>query len=115
MWVLKRQILQFAHFHGELPHSLTNLPAFPETRRDYNYTRDGWGREIAFEVSTSGIVTLRSLGRDEVVEGSGEDADMVASFPVRDSQGRWSEEVVQWSNDPFRDDDASNDCSAIKH
>jgi Type II secretion system (T2SS), protein G len=98
MWVLKRRILQFAHSHGELPHALTGLP---EMQGYYNSTRDAWGREIVFEVSPSGIVSLRSLGRDGVVGGSDEDADMIGSFPARDSQGRWSNEMIQWSHDPF--------------
>ena len=98
MWVLKRRILQFAHSHGELPHTLT---ALPEMQGYDTSTRDEWGRDIVFEVSTSGIVTLRSLGRDGVVGGSGNDADMIGSFPSRDADGRWNDEMVQWSHNPF--------------
>jgi hypothetical protein len=98
MMVIKRCILQHAHSHGELPHSLTGLP---EMQGRDNCIRDGWGRNIILEVSSSGIVTLRSLGRDGVVGGSGEDADMIGTFPSRDEQGRWSDEMVEWSHDPF--------------
>lgn len=67
-----------------------------------NDIRDGWNRELVFEVSTSGVVTFRSLGRDGAAGGSGEDADIVRSIPARDSQGRWSDELVEWSEDSFR-------------
>ena len=95
MMGLKRRILQYAHSHGELPHSLTGLP---EMQGYDNSIRDGWRRDIILEISSSGIVTLRSLGRDGAVGGSGEDADMIGSFPSRDEQGRWSDEVVHWSH-----------------
>jgi hypothetical protein len=95
---LKQRILEFARSHGELPH---NLAVLPEQPGYYNSTKDGWGREIVFEVSTSGIVTLRSLGRDGVVGGFGEDADIIGSFPSRDSQGRWNDEMVSWSQAPL--------------
>jgi hypothetical protein len=98
MMVIKRRVMQYAHAHSELPHSMTGLPVM----QGYdNSIRDGWGRDITLEVSSSGIVTLRSLGRDGVVGGSGEDADMIASFPAHDSQGGWSDEMIQWSHDPF--------------
>jgi len=104
MWILKRRILQFAHSHGELPHSLKDLP---EMQGYYNDTRDGWGRDISFEVSTSGVVTLRSLGRDGVIGGSGEDADMIVSFPAHDSQGKWSDEMIDLNHNPSYDNNTS--------
>jgi hypothetical protein len=99
MQALKRQVLQYAHSHDELPKSLAALP--PLDRYDSSY-RDGWRRRIAFEVSASGVVSFRSLGRDGVRGGSGEDADIVRSFPARDAQGRWSDEMVAWSQDTLR-------------
>jgi hypothetical protein len=98
MTILKRRVLQFAHSRGELPHSLTDLP---ELRGFHDRIRDGWGRDIEFDVSASGVVTFRSLGRDGIVGGSGEDADMLASFPSHDERGKWSDETVQWSHNPF--------------
>jgi hypothetical protein len=98
MTILKRRVLQFAHSRGELPHSLTDLP---ELRGFHDRVRDGWGRDIEFDVSSSGVVSFRSLGRDGIVGGSGEDADMLASFPSHDERGKWSDETVQWSHNPF--------------
>jgi hypothetical protein len=96
MQVLKRRVLQYAQVHGELPKSLATLP--PMDGYD-NSIRDGWKRDIIFEVSASGVVSFRSLGRDGMIGGSGEDVDIVRSFPSRDSSGKWNDEMVDWSED----------------
>lgn len=99
MQVLKRRVLRFAQAHGELPKSLAELP----TMKGYdNSVRDGWERNIIFEVPTSGVVTFRCLGRDGASGGAGEDADIIMSFSARDAQGKWSDESVEWSEDTFR-------------
>jgi hypothetical protein len=99
MQVLKRRVLQYAHTHGELPSSLAVLPKM----EGYDSSiRDGWKRDIIFEVSASSGVSFRSSGRDGIVGGSGEDADIVRSFSARDAQGRWSDEMVDWSEDTFK-------------
>jgi hypothetical protein len=64
--------------------------------------RDGWKRVVIFELSTSGVVTFRSLGRDGVGSGSGDDADITRSFLARDARGRLSDEMLEWSEAPFR-------------
>jgi len=97
MWVIKRRILQFTQSHNQLPSSLSDLPIM--TGYD-NSVSDEWGHVMAYEVSPSGLVTLTSLGRDGKIGGSGKDADMVATFPSHDAQGKWSDELVQWNHDP---------------
>jgi hypothetical protein len=99
MQVLKRRVLQYARAHGHLPKSLAALPAMEGYD---NSIRDGWKRDIIFEVSTSSVVTFRCLGRDGAVGGAGDDGDIIRSFPARDAQGRWSGEPVDWSEDTFR-------------
>ena len=99
MQVLKRRVLQYAQSHGELPKSLASLP--PMDGYDSS-VQDGWKRDITFEVSASGVVSFRSLGRDGVAGGSGEDADILRSFPARDTQGKWSDEMVEWTEDTFK-------------
>jgi hypothetical protein len=84
----KRRILQYAQSHNELPHSLSELPILPGYD---NEVIDEWGREIAYEVSPSGLVTLTSLGRDGKIGGSGRDQDTATTFPSHDEQGRWSD------------------------
>ena len=99
MQVLKRRVLQYAQSHGQLPAALAVLP--PMEGCD-STVQDGWGRDIIFKVSAFGVVSFRSLGRDAAVDGSGEDADIIRSFPARDAQGNWSDETVEWSEDTFK-------------
>lgn len=96
---LKRRVLQYAQAHGHLPASLAALP--PMEGYDSS-VRDGWNRDIIFEVSASGLVSFRSLGRDAAVGGLGEDADIVRAFPSHDAQGKWSDEMVEWTEDTFK-------------
>ncbi len=98
MWVVKRRILRYAHSHNQLPRSLSDLPIMQGFVNDI---RDEWGRVIAYAVSPSGLVTLTSLGRDGKSGGTGKDADMVATFPSHDGQGKWSDELVDWNHGPF--------------
>lgn len=98
MEILKRRLLRYAQLHGELPKSLADLPKLEGYD---NGVQDGWKRDIIYEVSRLGVVTLRSLGRDGIAGGVGEDADLVRSFPARDVQGRWNSESVSWSGDTF--------------
>jgi hypothetical protein len=93
MQLLKRRVLQYAQSHDRLPASLTALP--PMEGYD-DRIQDGWQRDIAFEVSGD-VIAFRSLGRDGVLGGSGDDADIVRSVPSHDAQGRWSEEFVAWA------------------
>jgi hypothetical protein len=99
MHVLKRRVLQFAHEHGELPKSLAALPVIEGCDSSI---RDGWKRDIIFEASMSGVVTFRSLGHDGALSGSGEDADIIRSFPTHDAQGKGNDEMIEWSQDTFR-------------
>ena len=50
----------------------------------------------------NGLVTFISLGRDGRTGGADLDADIIRSFPVRDSHGNWSDQMVEWSTDSFR-------------
>jgi len=92
-------MIHYAQLHGELPGSLSVLPKMEGYDSS---TRDGWQRDIIFEVSSSGVVSFRSFGRDGAVGGSGEDADIVRAFSARDAQGKWSDEMVDWSEDTFK-------------
>lgn len=94
MFVTKRRILQYAHTHDQLPPDLAALP--PMTGYDTSVT-DGWSRTLSYQTNTTGTVTLESLGRDGIIGGSGADADIIRSFPIRDARGAWSDEMVDWS------------------
>jgi len=94
MFVTKRRILQYAQAHDQLPPDLSSLPQMA----GYDMSlKDGWGRTLSYQTNSAGTVTLESLGRDGVLGGSGEDADIIRSFPIRDSHGAWSDEMVDWS------------------
>ena len=98
IWGIKERVLQYAHSHNQLPHFLSELPPMGGAYDDS--VVDEWGRPIAYTVSASGLVTLTSLGRDGKVGGSGKDADMIGTFASHDSQGRWSDELAEWSLTP---------------
>ncbi len=99
MHAMKRRVLQYAKAHDELPKSLATLPKM----EGYDSSlKDGWKRDILFRVADSTVVSLRSLGRDGVIGGSGEDADIVRSFRARDAGGNWSDELVDWSEDTLK-------------
>ena len=97
MHVTKRRIIQYARVHNQLPPDLVSLP--PMSGYDTSVI-DGWGRPLSYQTNSKGIVTLQSLGRDGVAGGSGDDAEIVRSFPARNTQDTWSDELVEWSKSP---------------
>ena len=42
-----------------------------------------------------------SLGKDNKIGGENDDADMIGIFPSKTADGRWSDEFVEWKQDPF--------------
>ena len=94
MFVTKARILEYARTNGKLPPNLSVLP--PRPGKDDSIA-DAWGRKIMYEADSSGTVTLKSLGRDGMIGGSGEDVDIICAFDARDAQGHWSNPFVDWS------------------
>jgi hypothetical protein len=81
----KREIQRYAIRHNALP----------------NYgMKDCWGNPIRYSVDSNGMVTLSSYGKDNKPGGTGSDADYVGVYPSRQSDGKWSDESVQWTQDP---------------
>jgi Type II secretion system (T2SS), protein G len=69
---------------GEVPRSLDVIPR----RESYaNRTTDGWGRELEYSISDDGILTLKSLGRDGKIGGTGEGTDISKSYRTIDEDG----------------------------
>ena len=62
------------------------LPQRPGTD---HHLEDAWRRSIIYEVDSSGTVTLRSLGKDGALGGTGANADIVFKFPSRNADGSW--------------------------
>ncbi len=88
--VLHEQIVEYFEINQELPLSLEDLHLNEIVFSDS--TKDIWGNEILYEIRRHTVV-LRSLGKDGVRGGRGENADIIVSFKVgrpeadvRDSQ-----------------------------
>jgi hypothetical protein len=85
------RILDYAHEHGRLPTELSTLPPLALKPEADHYLEDAWHRKLIYEVDSSGIVTLKSFGKDGVPGGTDEDADILVKFPSRHSDGSWSQ------------------------
>jgi hypothetical protein len=96
MNLLKYRILVYARDHAQLPADLSVLPSRPGFT-DRNL--DAWGRKILYQVDSSGIVTLKSLGRDGAPGGTGKDTDIVCAFASRDREGKGNDPLVSWTAD----------------
>jgi hypothetical protein len=85
------RILEYVHIHGQLPRDLAALPRLPLRPEADHYLEDAWHRRLIYEVEPSGTVTLKSLGKDGVPAGSGDDADIIFKFPSHNADGSWVE------------------------
>jgi hypothetical protein len=94
--VMKQRILRYARLHDSLPKSPRDLPEMPGKGSE---NQDAWGREILMSFA-DGKATLTSLGRDGKPGGTGEDADMSGVFPLKDKNGEWAGEDVDWVLEP---------------
>lgn len=75
----------FVERNKELPPSLTSLPK----REGYaNRVVDAWKRPLIYVVNSQDRFTLTSLGRDGVVGGTGDDADITEKFKITDGNAR---------------------------
>ncbi len=81
----------YASVHGELPKSLSLLPARSGYR---NRILDGWGRPLLYGIDESGIITITSLGKDGKPGGIGEDADISIRYYSRKADGSF------WAGEP---------------
>jgi hypothetical protein len=93
---MKQRILRYARLHNSLPKSPNDLPEIPGK---ISRVKDAWGRDILMAFA-EGNGTLTSLGRDGTSGGTGEDADMLGVFPLKDENGAWAEEDVNWIQEP---------------
>ena len=81
----KRDIQRYAIKHNALP--------------TYEI-KDCWGNPIRRSVDSNGMVTLTSYGKDNKPGGTESDKDYVGVYQSRQSDGKWSDESVQWTQDP---------------
>ena len=98
MHMCKRRIQRYAASNNALPSSLSQTK---EIAGHDNSIKDAWGREIIYTADANGLVTLASLGKDNKPGGTGDNTDMIGIYPSRQENGRWSNEFVDWTQDPF--------------
>lgn len=84
------RILEYARAHGQLPPDLAALPRLALKREADHYLEDAWHRRFIYEVDSSGTVMLKSLGKDGVPGGKGDNGDIIVTFPSRRADGSWS-------------------------
>jgi hypothetical protein len=94
----KRRVQRYAIEHNVLP---TTLNETKEIEGFNTAIEDYWGHPILYSVDAKGLVTLSSYGKDNKPGGTGDDADLVGVYPSRQPNGKWSDESVQWTKDPF--------------
>lgn len=98
MHMCKRRVLRYAREHGRLPSALSETEPIEGF---HSSIKDGWGVVLSYAVGTNDVVTFTSLGKDRVLGGTGDNADMIGSFNAREPDGTWSDEFVDWIQDPF--------------
>jgi hypothetical protein len=89
--ILRQRIFIYADQHGKAPPSLKVLP---EIQGIENETTDGWQHEIRYQVDAASQIHLTSLGKDELLGGENDDADMVCAFPLFNAQGNLMNGIV---------------------
>lgn len=101
MTVCKRRVLRYAQKHNKLPSSLQ------DTQPIENYItsiEDGWGELLDYSVDANGIVKFISFGKDKKPGGTGKNMDIIGTFPSKQPDGSWSNELVditfQVNSDP---------------
>jgi hypothetical protein len=86
---LSFRIHNYLKLHGKLPE---NLHVLPLDRGYTNSIKDGWGREIGYDITKNNEVVLTSLGKDGKAGGTGENMDIVVQYdPNKDG---WEFEVA---------------------
>lgn len=96
----KRRVLRYAREHGRLPSTLSETQPI---KGYYSSIKDAWGVVLEYSVDSNNVVTFRSLGKDKIPGGTGENADMTGIFHARAPDGTWADEFVDWTRDPFND------------
>ena len=81
MFRTRWRLADYYRAHHRLPPALADLPL--EENKD-NSTKDGWGRELGYSFCRDEMVMIWSLGRDGIVGGKDEDADIVEGFQFFD-------------------------------
>jgi hypothetical protein len=83
----------YAKTNGELPQTIGD---FPQRDGYANRTQDGWGHELIYDISDTGVITLTSLGADQKPGGTDDNADISRSYRSTDEDGRFIAGEDMW-------------------
>jgi len=95
----KQRIQEYAIAHNELPKSLYDTK---EITGSFNSNKDGWDNEILYSYDANGLVTLKSLGKDNKPGGTGKNEDIIGTYQSHQISGGWAQPTVEWIKDPFK-------------
>jgi hypothetical protein len=96
----KRRIINFAKKNNRLPLTLAELPAMPS--QYHTNMNDAWNYPLKYSFDSSGIISVQSLGADNLPGGEGDNRDMIGIFESHDVSGKWQDEFVRWTHDPIK-------------
>ena len=103
--LIRNAINEFVAAYGRAPVDLQELARFNPSVTTW---KDGWRNPLIYRVDNSGVASLSSLGRDNRPGGAGQDADLLWSFALKDSVGKWrgtnqnNGGFDDWLANPFR-------------
>jgi Type II secretion system (T2SS), protein G len=103
--LLRNAINEFVAAHGRAPVDLQELA---RSNPSVTTWKDGWGNPLIYRIDNSDVASLSSLGGDNRPGGAGQDADLVWTFSLKDSAGKWRGTNLNnggfddWLANPFR-------------
>ncbi|MFZ1325460.1 MAG: type II secretion system protein GspG [Candidatus Contendobacter sp.] len=84
----------YTKLNGVLP---TSIDVLPIQKNHINRTVDGWQRPLNYELTPDGLISLKSLGRDGLQGGDGEDKDIIAHCSGKDEMGHIIASDALWT------------------
>lgn len=84
--LLRTAMNSFVAANGRAPSNLEELARYEPAVSTW---KDGWNNPLVYQVESSGVASITSLGKDKRLGGSGRNADSVWSFALKDQSGNW--------------------------
>jgi hypothetical protein len=83
---LRVAINSFVAANGRAPSNIEELARYEPV---VSTLKDGWNNHLVYEVESSDTGVIKSLGKDNSPGGSGQNADALWSFALKDKSGNW--------------------------
>jgi hypothetical protein len=101
--VVRNAINNFVADMGRAPSNMVEIARYRPVGKAWN---DAWNRPFLYQVNTSGVASLTSLGKDGRPGGLGQDADSIWTFALKDHSGNWigtnwQKGSHEWLSDPL--------------